>query len=246
MLLLKANQGKVLAVQLAHREWYRFCRHPLRLFQTLRRSSHLQGTGSDTQALGGPLQIPTGFIHCHADRSLFNTPANGFESYATVQGNTNSTLETGIAPFIPALCPNRSIVRRDATHGNRSLAGVAAEHARHNLFEIPHIAGVFSAQQVFLNRIVQNGWRPICAQLFKKMACQGENVFRAFPQRGQFAYITGDPVIEVGTECAALNLLPEIAVGGTYQPKRSTVPGIAADAFERMLLNDAQQLGLQT
>src|SRR5262249_24062993 len=74
---------------------------------------------------------------------------------------------------------------------------------------------------------------------------QHGKVVAALAQRRQVDGEDVQPVVQVWPELPLLRPRLEVAVGGGDQPHVGADRLVAADALERLLLQDAQQLGLQ-
>ena len=56
---------------------------------------------------------------------------------------------------------------------------------------------------------------------------------------------SGNPVVEIASECSSSLISREIVIGRTNKPKFALAPGITAYALERALLNNSEELGLE-
>ena len=78
-----------------------------------------------------------------------------------------------------------------------------------------------------------------------KMGNQRRNVFAAFTQRWQQDREHIQTVVEVAAKFAPLHHLRQITVRGSHQPNVHLMSASAAQAFELLFLQNAQQFGLQ-
>src|ERR1700693_3889823 len=77
------------------------------------------------------------------------------------------------------------------------------------------------------------------------MSDQGWNVFAALPQWWQKEGEHSQTIVEVTAKFASLHHLRQVPIGCSHQPHVHLVSPRAAQAFEFLFLQNAQQLGLQ-
>jgi hypothetical protein len=123
-----------------------------------------------------------------------------------------------------------------------------------DVFEFTYVTGPgMLHQQVHRMRGDPDGLRRLTvaalagqgSMLFDEVACQQRDVHGAFAQR---RYGQGDdiePVVEVFAEAPLANQLQQIALGRADQTDVDADRRLPADAFEFLLLNDAQQFDLE-
>src|SRR6185437_11635006 len=77
------------------------------------------------------------------------------------------------------------------------------------------------------------------------MPDQQRDIFCSFTQRGQNDWKDTQPIVQITTKLVLSNSLGQITVGGSYQAQIHLDSAIATQSFKFLVLQYAQQLGLQ-
>src|SRR3954463_8720568 len=78
-----------------------------------------------------------------------------------------------------------------------------------------------------------------------EMISEQRKIFGSFPRRRQRDRKHVQPIVQIGSESALRRQLLEILVGRRHYPHVDSSGLCAPETFERLLLNGAQELGLQ-